>query len=110
MTKEFATNLVFLSDDELKELGIFKFLDLLKTCNIIPKNLWLCWRPEQAEYTGDEFHKRWFFVDDNHVWAYGCDVVDAFKALIRTLVDTKRLPKAKSYDELIMKLKLGWKK
>ena len=111
MTKEFETNLVFLSDAELKELGMFEFMDLLKTCNIVPKDLRMCWRPEQAEYTGEEFHKRFFFVDGNRrVWAFGYDEVSAFKDFLKTLVRTERLPKAKSYDELIMKLKLGWRK
>ena len=113
MTKEFVTakNLIFLSDAELKELGIFEFMDLLKTYNIVPKDLRMCWRPEQAEYTGEEFHKRWFFVGENRlVWAFGHDEVSAFKDFLKTLVRTERLPKAKSYDELIMKLKLGWRK
>lgn len=110
MTNEFLNSLVFLTDDELKEFGIFEFLGLLKTCNVIPKGLRMCWRPEQADIP-EESRKRWFFIDDNHyVWAFGYDEVVAFQALINTLVATEKLPKAKTYDELVMKLKLGWKK
>lgn len=107
---EFLNSLVFLSDDELKELGVFEFLDLLKTCNIIPKDLRVCWR-----YTGagsrDKNKTLWYFVDGYYnTWGYGYGGMNAFASFVATLVSTRKLPKVKSYNELIMKLKLGWRK